>query len=390
MKKSILFVDDERQILNSLKRVFIRTDYNLYFASSGEEALKILENSKINLIISDMRMPNMDGAKLLSIVKEKYPKVIRMILSGYSDETQALEVFENNLVISYILKPWDNEELIKTVEDVFKFDYVEINEELVQILNEVTKLPLSMRVYHELCNMIEEEKDIDDVSHLIEEDPTMALRILSIVNSAFYGLKTGSIKQAINYLGLNNLKSLILLSYLIDIDRCRFSKELNMLWQHLYTTNSIVIKIYHELLKEELPENIATIGLLHDIGKIIILAFYENKLESIIDFNDRIALDRDKERELFNNTHEEIGGYALSRLGMPHEMIECTLYHHDPLNDKVKNKKFTSVLHIADYCSWSTIYPEFHIDFIEECIDYLDVSKEEVFDFIKSYKSSKV
>jgi len=82
MTKSILFVDDEKQILRALKRLFIRSDYETYYAESGEMALQILEDHAIDLLITDIRMPIMDGYELLRKVKEKYPLTLRVALSG--------------------------------------------------------------------------------------------------------------------------------------------------------------------------------------------------------------------------------------------------------------------------------------------------------------------
>ncbi len=386
MKRSILFVDDEKQILNSLRRVFMGKDYNLYFALSGEEALEILDSKSVDLIISDMRMPNMDGIKLLSIVKDKYPKVIRMILSGYSDEKQALGVFENNLAISYILKPWDNEKLLEIVDSIFKSEYIAINEDLVQILNDIEKLPLSMKIYNELCGMINEDENIDNISRVIEEDPTLTLKILSIVNSAFYALKTGSIKQALNYLGLDNIKNLVFLSCFIDKGKSKFSRELDILWNHLVTTNNLIIKIYKEILEKKLDEEFSTVGLLHDLGKIVIITAYDTKLGKVPSFDDRISISPEKEKQIFKNSHEEIGAYILSRSGMPEYVIEAALFHHDPLNEKVKYKELLMALHLADYCSWRLIYEEYHIELNEEVLKLLNISKDQVEDLIKNYK----
>lgn len=385
MKRAILFVDDEKHILNSLRRIFMGKNYELYFSLNGYEALEILKSKSIDLVISDMRMPNMDGVELLSIIKEKYPKVLRMVLSGYSDEKQALDVFENNLAISYILKPWNNEELLKLVDNIFEYENISIDEELVCILNEVGKLPLSIKIYKELCKMIKEDQDINNIARVIEEDPTLTLKILSLVNSAFYGLKTGSIRQAINYLGLNNVKNLVILSYIIDKDESKYSRELNLIWEHLVITNNLLIKIYKEFFQKNIEENFSTVGLLHDLGKIIIITFYYNKLDNLETYQDKISISPEEEKEIFKNSHEEMGAYFLSRLGMPDPIVEGALFHHDPLNKNVKHKELLCALHLADYCSWKLIYKENHMILKEEVLEFLNISLEEVEKLIDFY-----
>ncbi|KAJ50906.1 HD-like signal output (HDOD) protein [Clostridium tetanomorphum] len=388
MKKSILFVDDEKQILNSLRRVFMGSNYTTYFVLSGEEALNILSKNHIDLIITDMRMPNMDGAELLSIVKKDYPNVVRMILSGYSEEAQTLKVFESNLVTSYILKPWNNKELMETVDKVFKSEYINISDELIQMLNDIEKLPYSIKIYKELCAMIEKENDIDDISKIIEKDPVITFKILTIVNSSFYGLKTGSIRQALSYLGLNNIKNLIFICYFIDLEKSQYSDELNILWNHLSMTNNIIVKMYKEILKEKFPEELSTAGILHDIGRIILLSCYENKNISLNEFENIINMSVEEEKLIFKNSHDEIGAYILSRLKMPSYIIEAVLYHHNPLDSKVNNKRFLCVLHIADFCSWNIMFHKSKYKLQKDVMDYLNITEQQIYEFMKEYKNS--
>ncbi|MDK2807566.1 MAG: hypothetical protein PWP24_299, partial [Clostridiales bacterium] len=95
--KTILLVDDERPILKAFQRIFMDTDYEILTANSAMEALGLLTSNKVHMIISDMRMPEMDGYELLEKVKLLYPSIIRIILSGYSDETAVLRALQRNL-----------------------------------------------------------------------------------------------------------------------------------------------------------------------------------------------------------------------------------------------------------------------------------------------------
>lgn len=377
MKNSILFVDDEKQILNSLRRVFMDKNYKLYFALSGKEALEILEKNNVDLMVSDMRMPGMDGSQLLKIVKEKYPYVLRMILSGYSDEKQMLDVIENNLCSSYALKPWKNEELIQLINGIFNYEQIILDKNLIQTLNDIEKLPYSLNVYNKLCKAIDENNSIDSISAIIEEDPSITLKVLSIVNSAFYGLKTGSLKQAINYLGLSNIKNLLLVSCVVSLENNKFAKELNMLWKHLISTNIFLIKIYKDLFNEEIPDELIATGILHDIGKGVIVTHYDSDYNNQGKDYNRIKLTIEEEKRFFKNSHSEIGAYLLSRLGFPEEIVEAVMFHHQPLNPIVKNKKHLAALHIAEYYSWVTISENLVIELNEDVLEYLNLTKQQ-------------
>ena len=114
-KFSVLFVDDEVNILNSLRRGLIDEEYNCFFAYGGAEALEILKKEKICVIVTDMRMPGMDGLSLLKEVKAKYPNVVRIVLSGYTQLQQVLTTINQADVFKFITKPWKLEEEFKIV-----------------------------------------------------------------------------------------------------------------------------------------------------------------------------------------------------------------------------------------------------------------------------------
>lgn len=113
---TILFVDDEANILSSLKRLFRPQGYNLLTASSGKEGLEILEDNEVDLIISDMRMPEMDGATFLKLAAEQRPETIRILLTGYADMTSTINAINEGKIYKYISKPWEDNDIILAVE----------------------------------------------------------------------------------------------------------------------------------------------------------------------------------------------------------------------------------------------------------------------------------
>ena len=112
-KPTVLFVDDESQILTALKRGLLDEPYKKLFATSGEKALEILTKEEVHVIVTDMRMPEMNGLELLKIVKVEHPDVIRMVLSGYTQITTLLTAINQGEIYKYITKPWRLEEEFK-------------------------------------------------------------------------------------------------------------------------------------------------------------------------------------------------------------------------------------------------------------------------------------
>jgi two-component system, NtrC family, response regulator HupR/HoxA len=111
--KTVLFVDDEERLLTSLKRGLMDEPYKCLFANSGPHALEVLSKNKVHVIITDMRMPEMNGLELLRIVREKYPDIIRIVLSGYTQITTLLTAINEGHIYKYITKPWKLEEEFK-------------------------------------------------------------------------------------------------------------------------------------------------------------------------------------------------------------------------------------------------------------------------------------
>ena len=113
---NILFVDDEPQMLSALSRVFRSKSFNVVTANSGFEGLTLLEDHHFDVIISDMRMPEMDGASFLAQACERSPKSRRMLLTGYSDQDSTIRAINDGHIHQYLTKPWDNQELRSKVE----------------------------------------------------------------------------------------------------------------------------------------------------------------------------------------------------------------------------------------------------------------------------------
>ena len=115
-RNAVLFVDDEQHILNAIRRATIEETFDTVFAGSGATALQALEQQEISVIVTDMRMPGMDGLTLLKIVREKYPSIVRIVLSGYTQLTQVLSSINQGEIFQFIPKPWQmEEELLWTI-----------------------------------------------------------------------------------------------------------------------------------------------------------------------------------------------------------------------------------------------------------------------------------
>ena len=126
-KITILYVDDEVNNLISFKATF-RIKYNVFTAEGGEEAIKLLKENTINVIITDQRMPNMTGVEFLESILQDYPDPMRILLTGYADMNAVIDAVNKGKIFHYLTKPWNEDELDITINRAFEIYQKRIEE----------------------------------------------------------------------------------------------------------------------------------------------------------------------------------------------------------------------------------------------------------------------
>ncbi len=142
-QSTLLCVDDEPNILSSLRRLFRAKGYRVLVAESGQAGLQVLATESVDLVISDMRMPEMDGAHFLELVRARWPDTIRILLTGYADVSSIIEAINRGEIYRYIAKPWDDNDMLLVVRDALERKVLENEklrlEELTQRQNDELK-----------------------------------------------------------------------------------------------------------------------------------------------------------------------------------------------------------------------------------------------------------
>ncbi|WP_236190383.1 HD domain-containing phosphohydrolase [Pseudomonas pharyngis] len=172
-RPKVLLVDDEEPILNSLRRLLRGQPYDLLLATSGAQALEILEQQPVNLVMSDARMPNMDGATLLALVHERYPATARIMLTGYADPSAIIKAINEGQIHRYISKPWNDEEMLLTLRQALEHQHLarerERLEKLTRVQNEQLKLLNSTLEKHVAARTAELQQTADMLDLAYEE-----------------------------------------------------------------------------------------------------------------------------------------------------------------------------------------------------------------------------
>lgn len=163
MTHNILFVDDEDNILKSLKRALIDESYNCFFANSAKEGLEIVKNTNISVVVSDMRMPEIDGLSFLTQVEAISPDIVKLIQSGQSDMYQLINVINNIDVFKFILKPWDVDLILKPTinKAISQYELVKSNKELkIQLENQLKEMEIKHFRLQKITSSLDDSNSI--------------------------------------------------------------------------------------------------------------------------------------------------------------------------------------------------------------------------------------
>jgi HD-like signal output (HDOD) protein/ActR/RegA family two-component response regulator len=331
---SVLFVDDEPLVLRALGRMVrpMQSDFDALFAANGAEALDQLAKKPVDVLVSDMRMPGMDGAALLTQVQQHFPATARVILSGYAQDETLLRAIP--VSHRFLAKPLQPAELKLVLYRTIALHKLLESPELRELVGGAKDLPTRPVVYFELRSALADaSKSMRDIARIVERDAGITGRLLRTVNNAFFAPATRitSVQQAVQHLGTNMLVSLILTlecfgnfeDTLADCDLVPASLE---------RKSYLAATIARDLTRERnAREDAFVAALLHDCGLLLIAARRPAMLENAV------RLSRDEsctliqaERQLWGTTHAEVGAYLLGLWGLPYPVVEAVALSQSP------------------------------------------------------------
>lgn len=328
-----MFVDDEPNVLAGLRNLLRkqRDRWEMLFAPSGKAALEEMATCPADVIVSDMRMPGMDGAELLRLVKEKYPRTVRIVLSGHAEREAVARAI--SVAHQFLSKPSDADSVRAVIERTCEFQTLMNNESIQRVVGSIERLPALPDTYWDLTRTIERpDSSLTDVAAIVERDPAMSVKVLQLTNSAYFGLpqKTDSIAKAVAYLGLDNLKGLVLAAHVFNAEGADKLVGFNL--DELREESVLTANLARRIAKEPKNKDTAfTAGLVHDIGKLVLArapaCHYHEALKKRKATGRRLA---EIERESFGTTHGTAGAYLLGVWGIPLVVAEVVAFHDEP------------------------------------------------------------
>lgn len=354
IKRSILFVDDESKVLNGLERMLrpMRHVWAMSFAQSGQEALALLGGSHFDVIVTDIRMPAMNGLQLLAEVKKLYPDTVRIILSGESDRELTLKAI--NVSHQFLNKPCNTEILKAAILRICDLSELLQKEAIKAMVSRVDSLPSLPSLYIEIMKEIQaNDSSIRKIGDIISRDLAMTAKILQLVNSSYFSLPRhiSSPEQAVFLLGLDTIKSLVLSIHVFSQFRLKKMPEgyLSRLWGHSMEMAQSSKKIATQEKQEQVViDNSFMAGLLHDSGKLVMASCFEDQYGGLVTSEGGNGFLTEKEKEIFGVTHAEAGAYLMGLWGLPHSIIEAIAFHHSPGRSMTRQFSPLTAVYIAD------------------------------------------
>lgn len=352
MRKRLLFVDDDAMVLNGLRRSLhgMRGVWEMRFVDSAAAALQALEAEHYDAIVSDMRMPLMDGAELLDQVKQRYPDMVRMILSGQSSREALYRSISP--AHQFLSKPCDPRELSSRLCQAFAMRDLLSNQSLKTVISRLRSIPSLPTLYEEITAALHSENpSFAKIAQIVSKDVGMAAKILQLANSAFLGTsgRVSSLSQALTLIGTDTVRTLVLSVHVFSQfhGNARVEASLPILWDHSVAVSSLAQRIASaENCAKAVVEESMTAGLLHDIGKVVLLAELPGEYLDMLEDTTRAS--KDREREHLGCTHAEVGAYLMSIWGLPFSLVHAVAYHHQPAKTSETNFSSLTAVHAAD------------------------------------------
>lgn len=350
--KRILFVDDDKLVLDGLRRSLLplRKDWQMEFCESPRAACELVSERQFDVVVTDMRMPGMDGAQLLAVVAQKLPGALRVVLSGQSemDATVRAAIIAHQ----FISKPCDGGTIVDVLGRTLRLHQLLDDDELRGMASGIKGLPVPPKTYHALSKLMSDpDVDLDRVAQVICGDIGLVAKILQLVNSSFFGLArhVANVRDAVSILGLDRIKSVVLCLEVyrcFDVTQLPHGFNLPMEMQHAQWTAEIT----RRLLSDKATAEFAFLAaMLHDIGTWILAACEPGMFAEL--YNEAQCTNRtvgeldEKGQRL---PHTRIGAYLLGIWNPPYPVVEAVAYHHAPSQAATKTFDAVGAVHVAD------------------------------------------
>lgn len=354
--KDILFVDDDAHVLEGLRRMLrtMRREWRMHFVADADGALRCLARQPIDVIVTDVRMPQVDGIDLLEQVRADHPDVARIILSGQTGKHDALR--STGVAHQFLAKPCEPEHLRAVVERTCQLRELLADDALRALVAGLDRLPSVPDLYTRLvAEMNSPDTSLERVAAIIEHDVSMSAKVLQLVNSAFFGLprQVSSVRQSIVLLGTDVIRGLVLGNLAFEaLGNAARGLDIGALWQHSLVVSQVARALATAgAAARGSSDDALQAGLLHDIGRIVI--HMVDPAAAVQPATDGTTPDADLDRCTLETRqlgcdHARLGAYLMGLWGLPDPVVEGIACHHAPVIDGADGLAPALAVHVAN------------------------------------------
>lgn len=352
----ILFVDDEPAILRSIRRVLRGSldRHHIDLVDDPLEAVDRLKTANYDLVVSDMRMPGKDGCYVLSQVEKHSPRAVRAILSGYSDEEQAIKAAQHAHL--FLSKPFESSAISDLVQRAEVLSGMPLNDGLRRVLGSLMALTPAPRLFAAITDKLTADNEMvtaKDIAEVLLQDMGMTTKILQLTNSAFFGLTqpVQDLERAVNLLGMDVIKGLVLHHELLG--KQQQQSEPRPWCDKLYRESQHTARLAKSIVRNNgqgkgVQDSAFLAGLLHDMGRLVLA----DQPEAAPHVDDLFVTQPGmelcaKEVRLFGAHHGWVGAYLLKLWGFSDLVVDAVALHHDPSNSADTEFSSLTAVHVA-------------------------------------------
>lgn len=347
----VLFVDDDAAVLEEFRDLLYMSGarWGISVVSSAEEALRFLEDSTFDVVVADLKMPGMDGAEFLGIVRDQYPTMMRILMSGNSDVAFTAQLVPQ--AHQFLLKPLNAQATIALVERTHTVGQRLADSELKATLSNITELPRPPQSVLRLNALLDSaDSGVDEVAEVVEQDMALTVKLFQLVNSAYYGLSRNiqEVREAIAYLGMNTVRNLavsIEVFRTVSATSAAFEDEIQELHEH---ANAVAALARQLVLGREQANEAFVAGLLHDVGLLALISYMPDQYKELKYATEHSRLSLwDLELEVIGANHADLGAYLLDLWGLSFPIVEAVARHHDAMDIPQRKMDATHAVCVA-------------------------------------------